>query len=733
MGHHGGGIPPQNGARIHALVPKYRKPSFEQHLFNELASLTHFLRGCSDLKALMFFKMTISESESESEHESEFKSEDDIEMSAGLRATRLKPCSFNLTGLEELAVRSSSGEMGEWLLHLVERSPPTKLKSLSFDKFMYPESEPCSIAAMKKDLAIQRPLPHKSSCGTVGQLGGNQSLGIFSRLPTFPSLQSLTIWLGPNREAERLVETFPAAPNLSTIIFRIGLEENEENCDHFPLIQRIGFHFCAPRESDMHFRCGMLEKDAGGCGGTSRMEWLDGDYNPVTYSKKSGKPLQPWNVFRHSSHREPETQASDCDWDSDSDGSIFYWFNIIDVPHEHHSQPTQATIIRWLGHCRLWQKSVESHNFSGYPRGFSISWAPLGWKSGPRPPRSILSFEYIWPGSQEIPGGCISSEITPDLATLRTDEFMCRSGLRASAGINQLVRKTARRLTGVIPVILPTCTLPRAKAPEQHQRLRSVGPPEFLDERGGRYQKILAAQHLADEGHVGFERRACALGKCTEEAEIDVGVAHERGAGGCGFVIQGSESSTSKWRYWTPSFVQGWPKWTPPGIMRDASMMRFAEQMSLARIQTKVQRGWWSKNEPMVDVFAMPKSANHKVEHVHLEHLVYKLDELANSLDEWRMRNPSYARQDHKCARGVIIPRDQLEHRNGVVVGARLVSEELGRDGLLRDRFDHLQNDLRAICDPDSGWRREPRPAVFKLLVLLIRIGDDSERAVGRT
>ncbi|KAJ6459821.1 hypothetical protein DFH09DRAFT_1383486 [Mycena vulgaris] len=330
--------------------------------FNDLASLTHFLGGCSDLKALVFFNTTISESESELEDESEFESKDDIAMLAGLCSTRLKLCSFNLTGLEELAVRSSSGEMDEWLLHLVELSPPTKLKSFSFDKFMYPESEPCSITAMEKILRLNAPsLINLAVEPLVNSEVSyrNQSPRIFGRLPTFLSLQSLTIWLGPNREAERLVETFPAASNLSTIIFRIGLEEDEENCDHFaeilrvafpwdkstsmksllkrkfPLIQRIGFHFCAPRESDMHFRRGLhramerrlkerLEKTRADVAEYLEMEWLDGDYNPVAYSKKNGKPLQPWNVFRQSWHGEPEPEASDCDWDSDSDGSIFY-------------------------------------------------------------------------------------------------------------------------------------------------------------------------------------------------------------------------------------------------------------------------------------------------------------------------------------------------------------------------------------------------------------------------
>ncbi|KAJ6600041.1 hypothetical protein DFH09DRAFT_1271565 [Mycena vulgaris] len=167
------------------------------------------------------------------------------------------------------------------------------------------------------------------------------------------------------------------------------------------------------------------------------MERLDGDYNPIAYSKKNGKPVQAWNVFRQSWHRELETEASDCDWDSDSDA-----VSIILNLHKPQS---------------FWWHSV-------------VRVRP-GWVMR----AEIEDLNWVW-----VIGGCISSEITPDLATQRTDEFTttypaCRNGLRASAGINQLVRKTAGRLTGVIPVILLTCTLPTCTLPRAKNKPRGKG------------------------------------------------------------------------------------------------------------------------------------------------------------------------------------------------------------------------------------------------------------------
>jgi hypothetical protein len=98
----------------------------------------------------------------------------------------------------------------------------------------------------------------------------------------------------------------------------------------FPLLNRVGFHLCAPRHSNMHFRRGLrrsterrikeyMDQMARGedVAEYLEVEWFDSDYSPIAYDKKNGKPS--WKGA-YSSWIEPETEASDCDseeWESD--------------------------------------------------------------------------------------------------------------------------------------------------------------------------------------------------------------------------------------------------------------------------------------------------------------------------------------------------------------------------------------------------------------------------------
>jgi len=103
----------------------------------------------------------------------------------------------------------------------------------------------------------------------------------------------------------------------------------------FPLIQRIGFYFCAPRTSGMHFRRGLrrrmerelknrLQETGADLGEYLEVGWLDSNFNPVVYSKTNGKPR--WKLPPDVT--EPETEQSDCESDTDSIDDLDDWIGL---------------------------------------------------------------------------------------------------------------------------------------------------------------------------------------------------------------------------------------------------------------------------------------------------------------------------------------------------------------------------------------------------------------------
>jgi hypothetical protein len=167
---------------------------------------------------------------------------------------------------------------------------------------------------------------------------------MFASLPAFSALDVITIWLGPNRVVGRMFNALKSAPNLTALHFRIipGCINDEKDyqdfrrilntvfsleqphfmksvmTQKFPLIQRIGFHFCVDRSSSIHFRRGLrkrmeqqlrkrLEKSGIDVAKYLDVKWLDERYNPVVYNETNGNP--------HWKHRdttpEPETET-DC-------------------------------------------------------------------------------------------------------------------------------------------------------------------------------------------------------------------------------------------------------------------------------------------------------------------------------------------------------------------------------------------------------------------------------------
>ncbi|KAJ7484344.1 hypothetical protein FB451DRAFT_82497 [Mycena latifolia] len=335
-----------------ALFPNIQRLYLSHMPFSSVMSLANFIAACGSLKVISFLGRLI---DSGPQAESDPGDSDAI-------GTSLQLCPLNFAELEELSVASTYTEgTRDFLVHLVKHSPPVELKSLSFERVMDFDQDPCSIPAMEELLKLAASsLVNLAVEPTLWSIPQDQIPEMFGRLPAFPSLQSLTIWLSPNRQAEWLVKALTAALNLHTLIFRIGFTDHYDINEHrrhldeilrvafpwdtseslksllkdkFPLLRRIGFHFSLSHTSDMHFRRGLrrrmerrlrghLDQAGADVAEYLELEWFDEKYNPATYSKTSGKP--PWEVSRHYWNPEPQTEASDCESDKsdkDSDDS----------------------------------------------------------------------------------------------------------------------------------------------------------------------------------------------------------------------------------------------------------------------------------------------------------------------------------------------------------------------------------------------------------------------------
>ncbi|KAJ7908661.1 hypothetical protein B0H13DRAFT_2016173 [Mycena leptocephala] len=254
---------------------------------------------------------------------------------------------LDLSALEELAVKDCFDEH-EYLIDLLVKSHPTGLRSLTFSKGVFDCLPPCSIPAMVKLLRLAAPslvnLTMDYRFLELKNLDIVQLEEMFASLPAFSGLDVITIRLGPNRVAGRMLDALKSAPNLTALHFRfipdcINDEQDYQDfrrilntvfsleqphfmksvmTQKFPLIQRIGFHFCVDRSSSIHFRRGLrkrmeqqlrehLEKSGVDVAKYLDVKWLDERYNPVVYNETNGNP--------HWKHRdttpEPETET-DC-------------------------------------------------------------------------------------------------------------------------------------------------------------------------------------------------------------------------------------------------------------------------------------------------------------------------------------------------------------------------------------------------------------------------------------
>ncbi|KAF7347577.1 hypothetical protein MVEN_01514400 [Mycena venus] len=305
--------------------------------FGELAML---LGACGQLRVLSFFETNFSS------------------LYSLINAVDREHYTFDLTALQELRVKECGtydrGPDFDILVKLVEVSRPAKLKSLTFAGCFDDADRPCSILAVNKLVGLAAPSLVNVSLlfELIEQRADVEE--IFSRLPTFPVLDTISI-ISNDRQGEWLLHALQA-PKLTTLNFRIlifdGFTTQPEQFNRilpeafpwgapapseplksvitrkFPLIRRIGLHFCAFRRSGLHFRRGLRRrverrfmdrlKDTGAdLDEYLEVGWVDEDHNPVVYNKTNGKPTRNWKLPPGIS--EPETEESDCEANTDSE------------------------------------------------------------------------------------------------------------------------------------------------------------------------------------------------------------------------------------------------------------------------------------------------------------------------------------------------------------------------------------------------------------------------------
>ncbi|KAJ7034549.1 hypothetical protein C8F04DRAFT_566844 [Mycena alexandri] len=319
-----------------ALLPSLNELRVKNTSFFNYGDFTQFLGACGSLKILSFHAVIVRQRPWDIAEE---------------------PTPFDLTALEELSV-IGCGDPNEHPLHLrrdfitdllTEIQP--RLTSLTFVGDLY-HRDPCSLIGMHKLLRM-------AAANLVNLTVDSQYLSDMEvprpiemfRTLELPALSRLSISLGSNRQAQKILYALKA-PILRELIFRIPLYKDDQYdreyfqkildtafpwgqsasmksfvAAKFPSVQRIGFHFCVARTSHIHFRRGVrrkleallrarLEETGADVAELLQVEWLDDKYNPVVYSKTTGKPHWKFPRARSRYLQLPEPDTESSDWES---------------------------------------------------------------------------------------------------------------------------------------------------------------------------------------------------------------------------------------------------------------------------------------------------------------------------------------------------------------------------------------------------------------------------------
>ncbi|KAJ7724901.1 hypothetical protein B0H16DRAFT_1595555 [Mycena metata] len=199
-----------------ALFPNMKELHLSNMNFSSLDDIARLLGACGPLTVLSFYHTDRAE---------DSDSDSDLEIARAVQPANT-PCPLDLTALEELTFMEC-GPQDVFLFGLMENSWPACLKSLTFDGEDYrcsgPEMEKLVrlVASSLVNLAVYSDPEHDE----------HEVTEMFKHLPTFPTLNTLSISLNAGNQAKSVLTALKSAPLLSVINLQIVLLAEDEDTD----------------------------------------------------------------------------------------------------------------------------------------------------------------------------------------------------------------------------------------------------------------------------------------------------------------------------------------------------------------------------------------------------------------------------------------------------------------------------------------------------------------------
>ncbi|KAJ7636884.1 hypothetical protein FB45DRAFT_907612 [Roridomyces roridus] len=232
-------------------------------------------------------------------------------------------CRFDLSKLENLLIHSPCAVPNHFIMNILDRSPPTALRSLKLgtsSRVLFPPLLDTILGLAEH--SIQH-LDVNSNARSDDMNNNAHYIRALKRRISLPSLTSVTIWLDKMVDDD-LINALPLAPNLTLIMLRIAARSSDDILQttsslkilaikaeqSFPQLHRLIFQLYVPRASalnrvrqDLHCepaRRAEVERNVRlwlprfESGVQFHFEWFDLDPNVGTRVKYDENGFPPW-------------------------------------------------------------------------------------------------------------------------------------------------------------------------------------------------------------------------------------------------------------------------------------------------------------------------------------------------------------------------------------------------------------------------------------------------------